>query len=365
MFKLALVGGMTSVLFSCQKKTLNPTSNTSLSDVTAFETIDRIENQVKGVYSALKSGQMYGGRYFIYHDARGENFISDDGNRVTARAPWEFAINSGDDECKNLWSAAYTAINRSNLFLDGMEETGNKVAGDKAKAFQAEARFGRALSYYSLLQLYARPYWDGNGSKRGLPLRLVGIKGPGFNDLAASTVAEVYKQVIDDLDFAEANLPVTIADAATRTIRAHRNTAIALKVRVYLIMRDYPKVITEANKIVSTAAPFTATSGVAHALQASYPAIFSSAVNSTESIFSMGFTINDAPGTQNQLGHYYRSKAAGGAAIFYLNPAKVLGDASWKTSDDRRKVIDTSTGKAYLKKFNGGTPWLDWAPVIR
>jgi hypothetical protein len=364
MFKLAMVGGLVMVLHSCQKSTLNPTSTTSLSDATAFATIDRIDNQVKGIYSAMKSGQLLGGRYLLYNDARPENLLSQDPNRVTVRAPWEFSINSGDDECRNLWSAAYTAINRANLFLDGMEETGNKVAGDKAKAFQAEARFVRALTYYCLLQVYARPYWDGAGSKRGLPLRLKGINGPGSNELKSSTVAEVYTQILADLDFAEANLAVTVADAATRTIRAHRNTAIALKTRVYLSMNNYPKVVEEANKIVSAAAPFTATSGVAHALQPAIGVIYTN-YSTTESVFSMPFTINDAPGTQNTLGSYYRPSTAGGAGIFSMNPAGIVGDVSWKTTDDRRKLLDTVSSKIYLKKYMSPSPYLDWAPIIR
>jgi len=365
MFKLALVGGMSIALFSCQKSTLNPTSTTALSDQTAFQTADRIDAQVKGIYSAIKSGQMLGGRYFLYHDARPENLISDDGNRVTVRAPWEFSIGSSDDECRNLWAAAYTTINRANLFLDGMEAGGNTVAGDKANVFKGEARFLRALSYYCLLQLYARPYWDGNGSKRGLPLRLKGINGPGFNELAAAPVGDVYKQILEDLDYAESNLAVTVSDATVRTTRAHRNTAIALKTRVYLTMRDYPKVITEANKIVSDAAPFKATSGVANALAASFTNLFTGASTDLENIFSMPFTINDAPGTQNQLGHYYRPSTSGGNGIFSLNPLGVIGDPGFTKTDDRRKVIDTANSKSYLKKFNSGSPWLDWVPVIR
>lgn len=359
-----MAGGLMMILYSCQKSTLNPTSSTSLSDATAFQTVERIDNQVKGIYAAVKSGQLLGGRYFLYNDARPENLLSDDPNRVTVRAPWEFSIGSSDDECRNLWAAAYSTINRANLFLDGMEATGNAVAGDKARAFQAEARLVRALTYYCLLQFYARPYWDGNGSKRGLPLRLKGINGPGFNDLAPVTVGEVYAQIIADLDFAETNLPLTVDDAVTRTTRAHRNTAIALKTRVYLSMGNYAKVITEANKIVSENAPFTATSGVPHSLQASVTSIYSN-YTTPESILSMPFTLNDAPGTQNQLGHYYRPSSGGGAGIFSLNPAGIIGDAGWKTTDDRRKLLDTVAGKTYLKKFVGPSPWLDWAPVIR
>ncbi|WP_276484696.1 RagB/SusD family nutrient uptake outer membrane protein [Paraflavitalea pollutisoli] len=365
MLKLALLSGVTMVLFSCQKSTLNPTSTTALDDKTAFATLDRIDGQVKGIYAAIKSGQVLGGRYFLYNDARAENLVSEDPNRVTVRAPWEFSVGSSDDEPRNLWSNAYSTINRANLFLDGMEAGGNAVAGAKATEFQGEARFLRGLSYYILVTTFARPYWDGNGSKRGLPLRLKGIKGPGFNELAPVTVAEVYTQILQDLDFAETNLAATVADATARTTRAHKNTAIALKTRVYLSMRDYPKVITEANKIVSTTAPFKAPSGVANALAANITNLFTGTSTDLENIFSMPFTVNDAPGTQNQLGHYYRPSSAGGQGIFSLNANGVIGDTKWTKADDRRKLIDTASSKSYLKKFNSGSPWLDFAPVIR
>ena len=148
---VALVLGSTSCV---KDEFLNPVSQTSLSDATAFDTKDRILNQVNGIYLALKSGQLHGGRYLIYNDVRPENFLSNDGNRVTARAAWEFSETSGDNEVNNLWAAAYTTINRANLFLDGMEEKGNAVAGADAPRYNAEARFVRAVTYYALLQMY-------------------------------------------------------------------------------------------------------------------------------------------------------------------------------------------------------------------
>ncbi|RYY19567.1 MAG: RagB/SusD family nutrient uptake outer membrane protein [Chitinophagaceae bacterium] len=357
------------MISSCTKdEYLNPVSQTSLSDATAFDTKDRIVNQVNGIYLALKSGQLLGGRYFIYNDVRGENFLSNDGNRVTARAAWEFSETSGDNEVNNLWSAAYTAINRANLFLDGMTTKGDAVAGADAAKFRGEARFVRAVTYYSLLQFFAKPYWDGNGSQPGLPLRLTGIKGGGLNNLARSTVGEVYTQILADLDFAEQNLGTTNGSAVLNVTRAHRNAAIAMKVRVHLSMRNYPAVVTEANKIVSASAPFTASSGVAHALQANIASVFAMAATTTESIFSMPFTSNDQPGTQNQLGFYYMPIVSGNGAgaIFYLNPSGILGDASWKATDARKtNFVTTSDSKDWLSKYKGPGPWLDWAPVIR
>ncbi|MBO9657538.1 MAG: RagB/SusD family nutrient uptake outer membrane protein [Chitinophagaceae bacterium] len=370
--KLAAVVLVAYSLSSCTKdEYLNPVSQTSLSDVNAFDTKDRIVNQVAGIYSALKSGQLLGGRYFVYNDVRGENFLSNDGNRVTARAAWEFSETSGDNEVNNLWAAAYTTINRANLFLDGMAEKGDAIAGADAPKLNAEAKFVRAVAYYSLLQFYARPYWDGNGSKPGVPLRLVGIKGGGFNALKRSTVAEVYTQILADLDFAEQNLAATNGSAVLNVSRAHKNAAIAFKTRVHLSMRNYPAVVTEANKIVSANAPFSASSGVTHSLQADIANVFATAATTTESILSMPFTTVDVPGTQNQLGFYYLpivtgANANGAGGIFYLNPNGIWGDATWGAADKRRTSLTTlNGGNQWLTKYKNPGPFLDWAPVIR
>jgi hypothetical protein len=47
--------------------------------------------------------------------------------------------------------------------------------------------------------------------------------------LARATVAEVYTQILSDLNFAEQNLPANYATPYLNTTRAHKNTAIALK----------------------------------------------------------------------------------------------------------------------------------------
>jgi hypothetical protein len=212
------------------------------------------------------------------------------------------------------------------------------------------------------------PYADGNGSRLGVPLRLTGIKVPGQSDIARSTVGEVYNQILADLDFAETALPLSYPTAMLNTTRAHRNTAIALKTRVYLSMQNYQKVIQEANKIVSASAPFIATSGVAHALQPDITNVFKTPYTTTESIFSMPFTTTagDIPGTQNNLQGYYIANATTGAgSIFSLNPAGIIGDADWKATDKRRTFVFTApNGKNYLTKFPNGSP-ADYVPVIR
>ena len=51
-----------SMLSSCDRELLDPVPPTSVSDATAFDTPDRVQNQVRGLYAALKGGKFYGGR---------------------------------------------------------------------------------------------------------------------------------------------------------------------------------------------------------------------------------------------------------------------------------------------------------------
>ncbi len=357
---------------SCKRELLSPIPQTFVIDLTAFDTPGRIANQVTGLYQTFKSGTFYGGRAQIAGDIRGEDFLNETTNGVTGYDVWLLnATGTSQNFIKNLWAQAYQVINGSNIFLEGMAAKGTSVVGAAlANNYIAEARLLRALSYLKLLEHYAKPYTDGNGSKPGVPLRLTAIKGPGSSPMARNTVAEVYTQIIADLDFAEANLPLTYTTATLSTTRAHRNTAIALKTRVYLAMQDYAKVITEANKIAAqTTAPFSATSGVAHALQANIVNVFRTPYTTTESILSMPMTstAGDNPGTQNQLAYYWSRTPAGvGNGEFSLNPSGIVANTGWTAADARRGFNATVSGKLYLNtKYTVASPFTDWAPIIR
>ena len=368
---LALIIATGGTVVSCNKdEKLNKPPQTSVSEASAFSTPARIANQVLSLYSNLKSGTFYGGRYLVYNEVRGENFLNVTSNLVTASDVWKMNPTNSATSVTGLWRQAFRTINFCNVFLEGMDKTGTAVINDAAVSnrYKAEARLVRAVCYYSLLQLFARPYADGAGSKPGLPMRTTAITGLGFTDMARGTVAEGYKLVTDDLDFAESNLSLTNTGANNNTIRAHRNTAIALKTRVYLSMQMYDKVITEANKIVSATAPFTATTGVTHALQADINTIFKSSYTTTESIFSlpMSSTSGDNPGTQNSLtSYFYMAASTPGATEFNINPAGIVSNANWKSTDRRRVFLTTVGSSQYMSKFTTASPYTDYVPVIR
>jgi len=368
-YKKVLVAGLfLTSLFntSCNEELLDPVPLTTFSEASVFNTPDRILQQVRGIYSAVKNGSFYGGRFLIYHDIRGEEFLNETTNGVTGFSTWTHTIVSSTGEVNTLWNAAYYAINSANLLIDGLEKNKTVLNNETlANNYLAEARFLRALCYHSMLSIYARPFADGNGSKPGLPLRLLPEKGAANNDLARSTVAEVYTQILSDLNFAEQNLPANYATPYLNTTRAHKNTAIALKTRVFLEMGRYQDVITEAGKIVSTTAPFRAATGVANSLQADVTNTFRTPYTTTESIFSMPMTELNLPGTQNGLGSYY-NPGPRGIGDFSLNPAGIIGNTTdFSATDKRRGWVLRVNNKPYLNKFPIGPQHLDYVPVIR
>lgn len=351
---------------SCDKDKLNPAPLTFFSDLAVFSDPSRIAQQVNGMYAAAKSGAFLGGRFFVYQDIRGEEFLNETTNGVTGLLTWNFTVTDGANEVNNLWNAAYYTINSANVFIEGMDANRAVLNDDAlADAYIAEARFLRALSYYSLLTLYSRPFNSNNGASLGVPLRLKANKGPADNDLARSSVADVYAEILGDLNYAEANLPASYSSALLNTSHAHRNTAIALKTRVLLSMGRYGDVLTEGNKIVPSMPPFIAPSGVAHALQANIANAFGQATT-TENIFSMPFTELNLPGTQNGLGSYY-NPGPRGIGDYSLNPSGIIGDAAFDAADARRAwvFLNPSNMKPYLNKFPAGPQHLDYAPGLR
>ena len=352
---------------SCKRELLSPLPQTSVADLNVFSSPARIQAQVLSLYGAMKNGNFYGGRYVIYGDIKADNFINETGNLVTGSDVWAENPTNSATAVVNLWQYAYLTINTCNLFIDGMDSIGKTVVSAATAAnYVAEAKFIRALSYYSLLQYYALPYASGNGSQKGLPIRLHGIKVAGQSNLVRSSVNDVYTQIISDLNDAEAGLP---ASSTSPTTRAHVNTAIALKTRVFLSMGKYDSVVAAANRIVSTAAPFSSPKNVAFSLQPDIKLAFTN-TTTTENILSMPMTTTtgDNPGTQNQLGYYFgaTSKNGGvGNGEYSLNANGVIADPGWSQSDRRRSFIFTGGGKKWLNKYPSPSPYTDYVPVMR
>ena len=356
----------------CSTKLLDPVPQTSLSDLSVFDNKDRIVAQVNGMYAAVKNGWYLGGRFQSVADLRGDNFIPLSNNSYVNFNTWNHLEISATMEVNDVWNQIYSSINVINVFMDGLKTNwdGGKLKTILTQAeydqYTSEALALRAMCYFDLVRLYAKPYVQGSGANPGVPLRIKAEKSAGGNDLARSSVAEVYTQVLADLNAAEPLAISSYGDDVLNTTRIHKNTIISLKTRVLLTNGDWAGVVTESAKIVSANAPFVAPSGVANTLSASYPAIFTT--NTTkESVFTVPNTDINNGGVQSAITWYF-SKDSGEA--YYLIGTSAVYAAMDPTDIRRSSMAKLSPGgtqpdQFFITKYTHFTTLQDWCPVIR
>ncbi len=349
---------------ACESDFLNTVPKTTIPEDLAYSTPGKLLAQVNNLYGQIQNASFYGGRFIVFNEQRADEFGQNDGNAATGSAVWQQSVASTNDFVNNVWSVGYTAINASNILISKLNGT-SVVSDSVAKLYTAEAKFIRALCYLSLVQTYAKPYnLDKNGL--GLPLRLSPITTSGSNDIARSTVAEVYSQILKDLNEAENGLPASYSTALLNTSRAKKSTAISLKTRVYLIQGDYQNVVKECQKIVSQNTPFQYVTGsLTHKLESNFATIFGGSYTGSEAIFSIPFanSTTETPASQSALAFNYLSQP-----IIFLATAGISNNPALNSSADARSsLISTNSAKQkVLRKFAITTaPFRDYVPVIR
>lgn len=137
---------------------------------------------------------------------------------------------------RQIWQRNYSAIARANTAIENipqitMDETiKNRLIG--------EARFLRALYYFNLVR------WFGD-----VPLI---TKLESIEDAMGPRVSkeQVYQQIIDDLTFAENNLPVSYP--STETGRATKGAAKLLMGKVFLTMHDFQSSSSKLGEVIES-----------------------------------------------------------------------------------------------------------------
>ncbi|MBC6696681.1 RagB/SusD family nutrient uptake outer membrane protein [Hymenobacter puniceus] len=384
---LALTTFLSVGLGACDVTDLQPQD--SLAEELAFEDAAKANISVAGMYDAAQSGfydplngtaiavrgYPFGAAANELGDMRGEDVTDLAGffgivynNTITPSSP----------NVVNMWSTLYALINQANVVIEGVRGAGTRgtLTSVDALAFEGEGRFLRALAYHELLLNFARPFADGNGSQLGVPYRDFAINTAAKVDQARTqgrnTVAEIYTKMIEDLDFAETNLPVTRA-GNLRVTRATRAAAIALKQRLYLHQGNWAAAVREGNKLISANAPFTSAIG-GYSLNATPAGAFPGGTTVTnENVFSIENSADDNPGVNGALPSMFGSpnttaqNPAGiqGRGLIAVSP-NLFNLSAWSCSDLRRTQLLQPTATRYFTfKYKDAANNTDFAPIIR
>ena len=331
---------------SCQESELDLEPVLSTTTSTIFNSKEKIESNLLGIYADAKSLLAFKG--VAYNDVRGEDVVSLSPNTYECYSVYEMAIGLSTADNTDTWAALYKVVNEANTFLENLDKA-KDVAGNGYAQYAAEAKFLRALSYYHLNKLYAAPYAL-NPDGLSVPLRLKAESGTADNDLVQSTTKEVYAQVLDDLS--DANIAALPAGGKTyaAVTRASQGAAHVLRQRVYLEQQDWQKAIVEGKAVTG----YSLTKTVADA--------FSTYINS-EAIFSFPMEPTNKGANQTALAYYYATGALFVIDTQYGYPAH---KAYALPADTRISLLTEPVGgNLKLKKYPDSSSYLDWTPVFR
>ena len=135
-----------------------------------------------------------------------------------------FTVAADNEAVAAYWSAHYQMVTLTNAVIEAVEVM--TLEESKKALFLAEARFLRAFAYFDLVRIYGPVPLITNPPKYGENLLF-----------PRSSVADVYAQIISDLEFAAELLPIQWS--GTNVGRASRGAAWALLAKVYLTNRQF------------------------------------------------------------------------------------------------------------------------------
>lgn len=244
----------------------------------------------------------------------------------------EKRIATTDSPIANFWIRSYQIINQTNSVLAALDV----VNEAERNIVAAEARFLRAMTYFDLVNLYAKTWGDGDpNSNLGVPI----VSTPSEQNLAnpiipRNTVAEVYQFVLEDLQFAKTNLP------EENRVFAATYAASALLSRVHLMQEEYALALAESNRIIQANA---------YQLLPDLTTVFNRSTNTEETIFDIQIIAQDFG---HAINFFYGGELEGGGGFIGITDEHL---AKYEMADKRRTLF-------YLDEQSGTRRTTKWKP---
>jgi tetratricopeptide (TPR) repeat protein len=257
-----------------------------------WKTEEHVHQALMGVYQLMRNDNAYGKQFLFDH-------LGDIAYGYDQYPNFPLGTHTdrtGDIQSK--WQTMYEGIQRANGFIG--QVSGLEFLSDEAKAeYVAEAKFLRALYYFTLLDLFGGvPWYD---ETVNVNAEYADMKKP------RSSADEIRAHILSDLDEAVTRLKVSYPEAEYG--RATKGAAYALRGKVYLYAKDWKKAIADFEDVVNNRS-----GSYGYALEPDYARIFKlyNGAKSAEMIFAVqnksgigteyGMPMNFYMGTRNSYG---------------------------------------------------------------
>ncbi|MBC6612605.1 RagB/SusD family nutrient uptake outer membrane protein [Hymenobacter sp. BT507] len=213
----------------------------------------------------------------------------------------------------NRYTHIYQSIGNCNAALVGIESA--PIDNTLKQQLLGEVKFIRAYNYFELVKGYG-----------GVPLVLTPVTPSESVTLKRATAAEVYAQVIKDLQEAAAVLPAKSARATADLGRATKGAANGYLAKAYLYTEQWAQAQQAAETVMASNE---------YNLSTDFSNIWTVGnVNGPESLFELNYSANQTFGVGTALTVVQRSRADGGWG--FNTPSSNLEQAFVRENDPRR-----------------------------
>lgn len=378
-YKFTGVAVLALGLASCGSDWLDVSPSNGTDADGALATANDLTAARTGLYKALKGNSSfvdyYGQQMFVYGDVHaGDDYQYNNiggSNRGSFYYRMQYTAASEFSSSNVPWQSPYIVIGRANRIIEAVNGGSISDAAENADLlaqYKAEALVLRALAHFDLVRIFGKPYTQTNGESAGVPLVTTSIESNVKP--ARSTVAEVYTQVLADLNDAISSGALA-EDAEAGYVGLWGAKAILS--RVYLHKGDYANALSTAEDIINNSGAKLWT------IDEYYSAWGPSAVNESEFLFRINVTgtddNNDLVGIGNlqQVGGYAEMVATKSFVDrLTSDPNDVRNDmfvdASASSQRGDKEVAAYGTNKVYLNKLRGiggNSRTVPVVPIIR
>ena len=354
MKKIYLLFVLSVLCMSCSDDFISKNPPSDLNSEGFYKTETDMNQAVLSAYGNLRS--LYNQTYVRLGEIRSDNTTYSwlSGNPANEKGIDEFSspLLPENNFLASCWDDSYKTILRCNIVIGRIENIEFKEERLKAQ-YTAEARFLRALLYFYLNRIFGG--YGLNGELLGAIKVDREITQAEAYDMGRAPLQEVYDLIIEDLKYAESNLPESYG--ATDVGRVTKGGATALLGKVYMTMAGYPlnkgdeyyKLAIEQFKSI--------VNNTRYSLVATYKDLFEvSNKNTSESLFEVQYK----KGTQGgATGSPWNNNFA---PRFSDKEVVLVGDKGGENSptQDMSNAYETGDPRKYVSMRDGWTKTGSW-----
>jgi hypothetical protein len=229
--------GLALGIASCEKMLEYPPEGAILAE-DALKTPDDAQRLLNSCYDVIAN--LFDGKYQNICELMSDNMAEPNG--LDFNAVYNRETNFFTPTTNGTYGDFYYAIYRCNSLMKNFDLIEGLSDVERTR-MEAEAKFIRAFCHFNVVKIWAQPYGSSpSNSHLGIILKRDASNEP----LARSTVEESYAFIIEDLEYARVNLPVSNGNYATR------NAALGLLAMVYFQMNNYVQAEQFASLVINS-----------------------------------------------------------------------------------------------------------------